>query len=153
MYLVLHPVDLNIALACVFMALGTACILINYLADRQRQKIRATDGKCKIWGKAPRITMATYQTEQGEIKQNIILASGWWGIARHFHYIPEIGAAFFWSVPALFYNFSPYFYVCFLTLLLFDRAFRDDKRCAKKYGLYWNTYCEQVPYKIIPLIV
>ena len=25
-----------------------------------------------------------------------------WGISRHFHYLPEILAAFFWTVPALF---------------------------------------------------
>lgn len=25
-----------------------------------------------------------------------------WGLSRHFHYVPEILAAFFWTVPALF---------------------------------------------------
>lgn len=25
-----------------------------------------------------------------------------WSIARHFQYAPEIGAAFFWTLPALF---------------------------------------------------
>ncbi len=153
MYLVLHPVDLNIGLAILFFVLGMLSIIVNYLADRQRQRVRSTEGQCKVWGKTPIVTLATYQTESGETKQNIILASGWWGIARHFHYIPELGAAFFWSVPALFSNFSPYFYVCFLALLLFDRAFRDDNRCAKKYGQYWQTYCQQVPYKIIPFVI
>ncbi|MFS7992065.1 putative 7-dehydrocholesterol reductase [Helianthus anomalus] len=51
-----------------------------------------------------------------------------WGLSRHFHYVPEIMAAFFWTVPALFDNFLPYFYVVFLTILLFDRAKRDDGR-------------------------
>jgi hypothetical protein len=50
-------------------------------------------------------------------------------------------------------NFSPYFYVCFLTILLFDRAFRDDQRCAKKYGKFWLSYCQQVPYKIVPFVI
>ncbi|KAK8608005.1 hypothetical protein V6N13_023442 [Hibiscus sabdariffa] len=36
-----------------------------------------------------------------------------WGLARHFHYVPEILAAFFWTVPALFNHFLPYFYVVF----------------------------------------
>jgi 7-dehydrocholesterol reductase len=41
----------------------------------------------------------------------------------------------------------------FLTLLLFDRAFRDDQRCAKKYGNDWKNYCELVPYKIVPFLI
>ena len=153
MYLVLHPIQLSVSLATLIFIFGAASILINYLADRQRQLVRATSGNCMIWGKKPVMTLATYKTEQGEIKQNIILASGWWGIARHFHYVPEIAAAFFWSVPALFSHFSPYFYVCFLTLLLFDRAFRDDKRCSKKYGDYWQAYCKLVPHKIVPFLI
>ncbi|KAI7754265.1 hypothetical protein M8C21_033542 [Ambrosia artemisiifolia] len=73
-----------------------------------------------------------------------------WGLSRHFHYVPEIMAAFFWTVPALFDNFLPYFYFVFLTILLFDRAKRDDDRCRSKYGKYWKTYCNKVPYRIIP---
>ncbi|KAF8389437.1 hypothetical protein HHK36_026132 [Tetracentron sinense] len=73
-----------------------------------------------------------------------------WGLSRHFHYVPEISAAFFWTLPALFNHFLPYFYVVFLTILLFDRAKRDDDRCQSKYGKYWKLYCEKVPYRIIP---
>lgn len=153
MYLVLHPNDLSLWLATLIFILGTVSILINYWADRQRQLVRATEGNCTIWGKKPRITLANYTTETGEAKQSILLTSGWWGISRHFHYVPEIAAAFFWSVPALFTSITPYFYVCFLSILLFDRAFRDDKRCAKKYGEYWQTYCQLVPYKIIPFVI
>jgi 7-dehydrocholesterol reductase len=153
MYLVLHPIHLNIVVAMMIFVLGASSILINYFADRQRQLVRATEGNCKIWRKQPLMTMATYTTEQGEVKKNILLASGWWGVARHFHYVPEIIGAFCWSVPALFVNFAPYFYVTFLTILLFDRAFRDDKRCADKYGEYWNKYCELVPYKIVPYVI
>jgi 7-dehydrocholesterol reductase len=153
LYLVSHPIQLNVWLGLAMLMLGTISILINYLADRQRQLIRSTHGNCKIWRKKPVTTIATYTTEQGEIKQSILLASGWWGISRHFHYIPEITSAFFWSLPALFTNFLPYFYVCFLTILLVDRAFRDDKKCLKKYGIYWLQYCEKVPYKIVPFFI
>ena len=153
MYLVLHPIHLSAFWAVVFSVCGVAGILINYLADKQRLLTRATAGSCKIWGKKPVTLLAHYKTEKGDAKQSILLASGWWGIARHFHYVPELAAAFFWSVPALFENFSPYFYVCFLTILLVDRAFRDDKRCAKKYGQDWDKYCELVPYKIVPLLI
>ena len=105
-----------------------------------------------MWRKKPLLIEATYQTQLGETKQSLLLASGWWGISRHFHYIPELAGAFFWSMPALFDNFFPYFYVVFLSILLFDRAFRHDKRCADKYGEYWDQYCEKVPYKIIPYL-
>lgn len=39
-----------------------------------------------------------------------------WGLARHFHYVPEILGAFFWTVPALFDHVSFYSYV-FMILL------------------------------------
>lgn len=153
MYLVAHPIHLNTALALGIFLLGTASIMANYFADRQRQMVRATNGECKVWGKKPRLTYATYKTDTGIIKQNLLLSSGWWGIARHFHYIPELMGAFLWSVPALFTNFLPYFYVLFLAALLITRAFRDDQRCAKKYGIYWQEYCDLVPYKLVPYLV
>lgn len=153
LYLVLHPVHLSFGWATVLLGLGGFSITINYLADKQRLLTRTTGGNCKIWGKTPITLLAHYKTEQGQEKQTILLASGWWGITRHFHYIPELTAAFFWSAPALFTNFAPYFYVCFLAILLVDRAFRDDRRCARKYGQDWNKYCGIVPYKIIPFLI
>jgi protein-S-isoprenylcysteine O-methyltransferase Ste14 len=47
-------------------------------------------------------------------------------------------------------SFMPYFYVFFLTILLFHRAKRDDVKCRLKYGKYWEEYCKTVPYKVIP---
>jgi 7-dehydrocholesterol reductase len=152
-YLVNHPNHLSSFWAVFIFALGTVSILSNYFADRQRQRVRATNGDCMVWGKTPTLTFASYTTERGEQKQNVLLASGWWGLSRHFHYIPEILSALCWTLPALFENFLPYFYVVFLTILLTERAFRDDRRCARKYGNDWNKYCEKVPYKIIPYVI
>ena len=135
------------------MICGIAAIFINYWADHQRQTVRATNGDCKVWGKKPEVIVGNYTTEKGEKKQSLLLVSGWWGVSRHFHYIPEVMGAFFWTLSALFDNFLPYFYVIFLAILLTERAFRDDNRCAFKYGKDWDTYCERVPYKIIPGIV
>ncbi|KAK8989375.1 hypothetical protein V6N11_063805 [Hibiscus sabdariffa] len=100
-------------LALYILVAGILCIYINYDCDRQRQEFRRTSGKCKIWGKAPSKIEATYTTTSGETKTSLLLTSGWWGLARHFHYVPEILAAFFWTVPALFNHFLPYFYVVF----------------------------------------
>ncbi len=152
LYLVNHPIHLGDALATGIFLAGTASIIVNYLADRQRQVVRAKNGACLVWRRTPKLIEASYITQNGEMKRSLLLASGWWGISRHFHYIPELSAAFFWSLPALFENFMPYFYVVFLSALLLDRAFRHDKRCSEKYGPNWDKYCQEVPYKIIPYV-
>lgn len=150
MYLVNHPVNLGPQLAISILLAGILCIYINYDCDRQRQEFRRTNGKASVWGKAPSKIVANYQTTKGETKTSLLLTSGWWGFSRHFHYVPEILAAFFWSVPALFDHFLPYFYVLHLTILLLDRAKRDDDRCSTKYGKYWKMYCNRVPYRVVP---
>ncbi|HSX11071.1 MAG TPA: hypothetical protein VLF94_05100 [Chlamydiales bacterium] len=152
LYLVHHPIHLGTFWATAIFLAGSLSILINFLADRQRQQIRAKNGACLIWRRPPSLIHATYRTQNGETKETLLLTSGWWGISRHFHYIPELMGAFFWSVPALFSHFLPYFYLLFLTILLVDRAYRHDKRCAEKYGEHWEKYCERVPYKIIPYL-
>jgi 7-dehydrocholesterol reductase len=40
--------------------------------------------------------------------------------------------------------------VVFLSILLFDRALRDDARCRRKYGASWELYCRRVPWRIVP---
>lgn len=153
LYMVGHPNALGIPVALGIFVLGTLAIWTNYWADRQRQKVRSTNGECTVWGRKPVLIRAKYRTEKGEEKESLLLASGWWGVSRHFHYIPELMAAFFWSVPALFGNFLPYFYVTFLTILLVHRSIRDDRRCAEKYGSYWDQYRGLVPNRIIPSLI
>jgi 7-dehydrocholesterol reductase len=148
-----HPNHLGLATSATIAILGVASIFTNYAADAQRQRVRATQGRTTVWGKPPVVVVGRYTTEKGEKKESLLLASGFWGIARHFHYVPEILGALFWTLPALFTNVLPYFYVIFLTALLTDRAFRDDNRCAIKYGEDWKAYCEKVRYKILPGVV
>lgn len=139
----------------IFLA-GWLCIWINFDSDRQRYIFRQSNGQCLIWGHAPRFIVASYQTssKETETKTSLLLVDGWWKISRHFHYVPEILASLCWSLPALDSGFiGPYFYVIYLTVLLTDRAFRDDNRCRAKYGKDWDEYCTAVPYKILPGIV
>jgi 7-dehydrocholesterol reductase len=152
-YLVKHPIDLDPITTAVLFGCGVICILANYDADRQRQHFRATDGKCTVWGKPPKVVKAKYITGDGREQTSLLLASGWWGLSRHWHYIPEILASVFWSQCLVTGSLMSWFYAIYLTLLLTDRAWRDDERCRGKYGKYWAEYCTLVPYKIIPGII
>ena len=152
-FLVENPILLSVPLTLFFTVAGIYCVYVNYDCDRQRQEFRRTGGKVKIWGREPEFIEAEYTTEDGKVHKSLLLASGWWGISRHFHYVPEILASFFWCVPALFSHPLPYFYPVYLTLLLTDRAWRDDARCAAKYKQYWDQYCVKVPSKIIPGVI
>ena len=51
LYLVGHPNHLGWPLAALIFVLGTASIFMNYAADAQRQRVRATDGETTVWGK------------------------------------------------------------------------------------------------------
>ncbi|MFO0552875.1 MAG: hypothetical protein U0271_31090 [Polyangiaceae bacterium] len=150
LYLAEHPLALSPALAGAVFVLGLFALWANYAADDQRQRVRRTKGETTIWGRPPALILAQYRTTDGEQRENLLLASGFWGLARHFHYVPEISLALLWSLPAMFDNLLPYFYVIFLTFLLLDRANRDDKRCRTKYGTAWEEYCKRVPYKVVP---
>jgi 7-dehydrocholesterol reductase len=150
MYLVEHPVPLSIFGTIALLIVGTFFITAKNLSNRQRLRVRRTDGNTTVWGKPPVMVRAKYINEQGEEKENILLASGFWGIARHFHYVGEIFGAFCWSAVGGFVHFAPFFYVTYLSMLLFDRARRDDKRCQDKYGKYWDEYKAKVPWKIVP---
>lgn len=150
LFLVNHPVRLPPHTTALILAAGVAMVFVNYDADRQRQQVRRLDGKCVVWGRPAAVIRATYITEGGDARLGLLLASGYWGLSRHFHYIPEILAAFCWSVPALFTHALPYFYTVYLTILLVDRAVRDDYRCASKYGKFWDEYRRRVPQLIIP---
>lgn len=152
LYLVNHPNHLGWPIAGAIFAVGAIAIIVNYLADRQRQRFRSTEGNCLVWNRKPTAIIAKYTTHKGDTKYNLLLASGWWGIGRHFHYVPEIMAALCWTLPALFQNFLPYFYLTFLTLLLINRSFRQEQRCQEKYGASWNAYCEIVPFKMVPYV-
>ncbi len=152
LYLTNHPNQLGLPLAIAIFTIGILSVLINYDADRQKELVRNTNGNCTIWGRKPVTILANYQTTTGEKKRSLLLVSGWWGVSRHFHYIPELMAALAWSIPALFINGLPYFYFVFLVILLTHRAIRDDGRCREKYGKYWEEYCKQVPRKIIPFL-
>jgi len=149
-YLTKHPIQHTALSATFLLFLGLFAIWANYDADAQRQRVRESNGQCTVWRQQPRLLKAKYFTSDGNQRENLLLMSGWWGVSRHIHYVAEITLSLAWTLPATFDNALPYFYVCFLTILLVHRSLRDEERCSLKYGEYWEQYKKNVPYKIIP---
>ncbi len=152
LFLVEHAPATGYAAASGIVALGLAALWINYDADAQRLTFRRSNGTAKIWGKPAESVRAPNVTWDGQRRENLLLLSGWWGVARHFHYTPELLLAFAWTLPCGFGVALPWFYLLFLTILLVDRAGRDDKRCAAKYGVVWDEYRRRVPWRIVPYL-
>ena len=155
-FFVLHPSQLSPTAAGLIAGVGFSGVLLNWWADKQRQTFRENGGKDLIWGKKPVSIKAQYtiQNKDGTTttRTSLLLASGFWGVARHFHYIFELTAAWSWCFLA---NPSvngvlPLFYAFFLTILLAERAKRDERKCSNKYGKYYDQYSKIVPYLIVP---
>ncbi|CEP10087.1 hypothetical protein [Parasitella parasitica] len=83
---------------------------------------------------------------------NLLLTSGWWGIARKPHYTADLMMSISWGLITGFSSFLPYFYFCFFLFVLVHRVSRDMERCANKYGQDWVEYCRRVPYIFIPYV-
>jgi len=155
-FLVQHPSGLSPEMAIFIAAVGFSGVLLNYWADKQRMDFRANNGQGLIWGKAPVYIKAKYSIDNDDgsitIKDSLLLASGFWGIARHFHYVFELTAAWSWCLLAnpMVNGVLPLFYATFLTILLTERAKRDERKCSVKYGKYYDEYSQKVPYLIVP---
>mmetsp|Transcript_38593 Transcript_38593/g.82341 ORF Transcript_38593/g.82341 Transcript_38593/m.82341 type:complete len:540 (-) Transcript_38593:53-1672(-) len=148
---------LSFPTALAMFALSMAGVLLNYAADRERDVFRSSNGRCLVWGAEPRYITAKYtivdrETGKASQKTSLLLASGFWGMARHFQYFFELTAAYSWCILAnpVKNGVLVMFYAVFLTFLLVDRAKRDTEKCRLKYGKYYEEYCDLVPYKIVP---
>jgi protein-S-isoprenylcysteine O-methyltransferase Ste14 len=85
--------------------------------------------------------------------QRVLLCSGFWGLSRHINYLGEIlmatGLALVLGWPLA---IAPWMYPLYYVLLLVPRERDDHRRCAEKYGALWQTYCERVPWRIVPRV-
>ena len=134
------------------LAVGVAAVYLNYEADRQRMHARSSTGMGSAWGSRFACIKADYTTDDGSKHTSLLLASHLWKPARHFHYVFEISAAVAWCIPFTLGTVFPNIYWGFLTILLFDRAVRDNARCKAKYGEGWDHYCKAVPYLVVPFV-
>ncbi|KAL8152312.1 hypothetical protein V2J09_010072, partial [Rumex salicifolius] len=108
-------------------------------ANKQKH-IFKKDPKAPIWGQAPKVIGGK------------LLASGYWGIARHCNYLGDLLLALSFSLPCGISSPVPYFYPIYLLILLIWRERRDEARCAQKYKEVWAEYCKLVPYRILPYV-
>ena len=89
----------------------------------------------------------------GKTRGSLLLAGGWWGVARHINYLADWLTAVAWSLPCGLATPSallPWFYPFYFAILLIHREARDSHKCAQKYGAAWEEYKKAVPYKIVP---
>jgi len=66
-YLVSHPIALGYPKAAAILLAGLSCVTINYVADWQKQAVRANNGNCNIWGRKAEVIRAKFTTSKGEI--------------------------------------------------------------------------------------
>ncbi|KAI3471983.1 hypothetical protein Pfo_028671 [Paulownia fortunei] len=94
--------------------------LIGYLVFRGANKqkhVFKKNPKALIWGRPPKVVGGK------------LLASGYWGIARHSNYLGDLLVALSFSLPCGISSPVPYFYPIYLFILLIWRERRDEARC------------------------
>ncbi|XP_015898691.4 delta(14)-sterol reductase isoform X2 [Ziziphus jujuba] len=117
--------------------------MIGYLVFRGANKqkhVFKKNPKAPIWGKPPKVVGGK------------LLASGYWGIARHCNYLGDLLLALSFSLPCGISSPVPYFYPLYLLILLIWRERRDEARCAEKYKDIWAEYRRLVPWRILPYV-
>lgn len=147
-----HPANWNLALTLVVTVVGLVALWVNWDADHQRQYVRENKGKVNVWGQPAKCIEARYTASDGSEHKSLLLYSGYWGLSRHFHYVPELTMAVIWTLPAGTQCILAWLYFAFLFCLLVDRSNRDEGKCNAKYGKYWVEYRKLVPYKILPYV-
>ncbi|KAK4783038.1 hypothetical protein SAY86_007412 [Trapa natans] len=108
-------------------------------ANKQKHMFKRNP-KAPIWGQPPKVIGGK------------LLASGYWGIARHCNYLGDLLLALSFSLPCGISSPVPYFYPIYLLILLIWRERRDEARCAEKYREVWSEYRKLVPWRILPYI-
>ncbi|RZC70649.1 hypothetical protein C5167_033787 [Papaver somniferum] len=108
-------------------------------ANKQKHDFKK-DPKAPIWGRPPKVIGGK------------LLASGYWGVARHCNYLGDLLLALSFSLPCGASSPVPYIYPIYLLILLIWRERRDESRCAQKYREIWSEYCKLVPHRILPYV-
>ncbi|KAI8903513.1 ergosterol biosynthesis ERG4/ERG24 [Gorgonomyces haynaldii] len=152
-FLLRNPVDLSTPYFAATALLGAVGYYIFRTVNNQKDLVRATDGKCIIWGKPAQVIRTEFTTTDGSVHRSLLLISGYWGLARHFNYLGDLMISLAMCMTCSYGYILPYFYIVYMGILLGQRIHRDHLRCSGKYGKYWDQYCEKVPYALIPYVI
>ena len=149
-YLARYPVDIHPIFAVAILLTGLSGYILFRSVNDQKNRVRKTNGDCKIWGKPATYIRAQYKTSDGVERESLLLCSGWWAVARHANYIGDLILSFSMCATCGFTHILPWTYGIFMTAILVHRCHRDEKRCKEKYGKTFQDYCKRVPYRLIP---
>jgi 7-dehydrocholesterol reductase len=149
--------------ALIILAIGIVATIIEYRIDREKEVFVAWRQKYvqnlaepyELWGKKVEFLDVTYTDANGEKVKSALLTSGYWGKARHLNYTFELICCLTCCVTAGFGQswFLPLLYFYFIAALIPHRILRDEEKCRKKYGQFWDVYCKKVPYRLIPHVI
>lgn len=72
------------------------------------------------------------------------------GVARHVNYAGSV--LYIWSLCSHCGNGGVFAYIeaILVTGMINHRCFRDEEKCADKYGSGWDEYCRRVLWRIVP---
>ena len=143
--------DLSLGVTCTFAMLYILGSILTRGANYQKYVFKVNPTQTHIcFGLVPQKTI-----EPKTGRRSRLLVSGWWALARHINYLGEILQAVALGVPAFWVTGSIFtlIYPIFITSILLQRQYEDDRMCRLKYGdEAWDGYIERVPYRIVPFV-
>ena len=108
-------------------------------ANGQKHRFKR-DPAATIWGRP------------AESLDGRLLVSGFWGIGRHLNYTGEICIYLAFALTTGFASWVPYLLPAWLSVLLWHRSRRDERRCSVKYGELWARYKQRVRWSMVPFV-
>jgi 7-dehydrocholesterol reductase len=93
-YLARHPGLESSLSTWALLLIGVAAYVVFRAANAQRHRVRreyaAGISAPIVWGRPAELIHCDYVTSDGKRHQTILLASGWWGTARHVNYAADL---------------------------------------------------------------
>ncbi|KAE8166064.1 ERG4/ERG24 ergosterol biosynthesis protein [Aspergillus tamarii] len=149
-YLVRYPVSLSLGTAFFVLLIGGTGYGLYYIASDQKNTVRRTRGNCVVGGERAMYIKAQFVTKDGVTQESLLIYSGLWGIVRHPNYVGALLMTLAMGGVCGFNSLLPWTESIFATIFLTMRSLRDDAKCARKYGHYWNLYRERVRWNLVP---